>query len=248
MNLNDFYPNPSEMVENEIRTVKFLSEDSFIKKYERFHGESKRSYEQYRSRGRGFLFASHFELFHSGMPGTKKLQRFRVNQTSNVRLIISALIEQNDDGSYGNISYALAVCRLRSKRSMILRKFHFDIVANTSGARRQPHPISHLQYCGEPLPIMDKLGYRVEQLSQLHTKMREPRLFFSPMSLALLLELTVREFGDQKFREFLLKRDWRNLVRENEALLLKPFYEKCAKVVSKADDKRNLLADEVYLG
>src|SRR5882757_2475969 len=159
MLLTEFYPNPDEMISNEIKTVKFFSEHSYIQEYPAFHGEAMRSYNQYRNRANGFSFASHFDLFHRGMPGIKRSKQFKKKQGSNVRLIIAALVEQKADNTYGNISYALAVCRLvRSKRSSILRKFHFDIPNGATLAKS--HPSCHLQYCGEMLQVMGALDYR----------------------------------------------------------------------------------------
>lgn len=240
--LTDFYPQPSDLIKNEIETVKFFSQNTFIQSHVAFYNEAKRVYAQHGQGSRGFSFASYFDLFHAGMPGNW----CRSQETSNVRLIVAALIEQKQDLSYGNISYALGVCRLRSKRSSILRKFHFDVA--TSLSRRQPHPICHIQYCGEMLNIMSNLGYRDEQLQQLHTKVREPRVFFHPMSLALLVDMALREFPDEMVHKNILRSpEWRNLIRRNEDLMWKKFFETCYQTINSNVPNRPTVSDKFYL-
>ena len=231
------------MIGNEIKTVKFFSENAHIQRHREFHEEAQRVFGQYRNRPRGFAFASHLDFFHSGM--AKK--RGTTSKEPNVRLIIAAGIDQERDGSYENISQVLVVCRLHAKRSAILRKFHFD--ATVKPNKHQSQPISHMQYCGEMLPVMKNLKYGDEQLKQLYPKVREPRIFFWPMSLALLVDMVFREFGDKEFKQKILPDPgWRKLIRSNEELLLKPFFKECMDTITNADEKRETLAERFYLG
>lgn len=242
MEIADFYPTPREMIVNEVETVKFFTRNPLIQAHVNFYGEAQKVFGQSSHNSRGFSFASYFDLHHRSMLGSRK--RMDVNKP-NVRLIISALVEQNENLSYGNISYVLAICRLQSKRSSILRKFHFDLSVTTGS--RQPQPISHMQYCGEMIGVMNDLGYRETQLKQLHPKIREPRVFFSPMSLALLVDMALREFADDSFRsKFLGSPEWKNVIRANEELVLKKFYEKCFQIIDKGDRNRPTILDEFY--
>jgi hypothetical protein len=165
----------------------------------------------------------------------------------NLRLLVAATIEQQKNSTYGNISYALAVCRIRSNHPSILRKFHFDITASADRNRRQEHPISHLQYCGGMIPFMGKMGLRQAQLQQMHVKLSEPRIFFWPMSLALLIDMAFHEFPDTKSAMFRGSPEWRGIIRKNEKLLLRPFYEKCVEVIVDTAKKNRTLADEFYI-
>jgi hypothetical protein len=176
-------------------------------------------------------------------------------------LIVAGLIEQKTESTYGNISYLLAVGRLRSTKPLrsdslsgakthpsLLRKFHFDVTGNAADRprRRQQHPMCHLQYCGKLPPSMEDFGFRQSQLEQLHPKLSEPRIFTWPMSLALLVDLALHEFPDSKslFRKL---PEWQNIIRKNEVFLLQPFYEKCVAIISSVKKQRKTLADEFYV-
>jgi hypothetical protein len=94
---------------------------------------------------------------------------------------------------------------------------------------------------------MGELGPSVAQLSQMHPKLSEPRIFFSPMSLALLLDMTLHEFPDARSITFRRTPEWRGIVRDNEVLLLQRFYARCAAVIVDNVHENKLLADEFYL-
>lgn len=243
MEIVDFYPKPADMIANEIETVKCFENSPIIAEYLEFHSEARKVRGQSSTNSRGFSFASHFDLYHQHMPFSPKRKNPR---EKNVRLIFSVLIQQDDEHNYGNISYVFAICRLDRKRNSILRKFHFD-VSVTKGTR-QPQPMSHLQYCGEMIDVMSNLGYRETQLQQLHHKLREPRVFFSPISLALLVDMALREFGSEDLRsKFLNSPEWKKVIRNNEATVLGKFFNKCAEIANSADDKRLTLLDEFYI-
>ncbi len=55
----------------------------------------------------------------------------------------------------------------------------------------------------------------------------EPRLFYFPMSLALLINIVLMEFPDNKNKEFIATDEWRSVIRKNENLILRPFFEAC---------------------
>jgi hypothetical protein len=152
-------------------------------------------------------------------------------------------------GAFQNVSYCLAVCR-RRQGFPILRKFHFDITVDSAGTsgRSQQHPMCHLQYCGKMIPEMATMGCRQTQLDQIQPWLSEPRIFSWPMSLALLIDMVFHEFPDERSQKFRGTSEWKNLIRKQETLVLKPFYEKCLGVIVDKHDKKKTLADEFYIG
>jgi hypothetical protein len=67
------------------------------------------------------------------------------------------------------------------------------------------------------------------------------------MSLALLIDMAFHEFPDQASAKFRASNEWRNLVREQESLVLLAFLEKCVGVIHDQRGKKNTLADVFYV-
>jgi len=95
---------------------------------------------------------------------------------------------------------------------------------------------------------MKKMGCRQEQLDQMHPWLSEPRIFFWPMSLALLIDMALHEFPDEPSTKFRGTSEWRSIIREHEALLLKPFCQKCVDIIQDTKGAKRTLADEFYVG
>jgi hypothetical protein len=250
MELADFYPEPQALIDSEDKVLGFLRNNGYIVERQSEIAEvAKRTYERYRQHRSGFAFASHLSVRHAEMFRQAPPGSTRRNVRPNVHLVIAAQIQLANSNVYSNVSYCLAVCRIRSTHPSILRKFHFDITVNRGqgSSRRQPHPRSHLQYCGEMLPCMSQLGRRNEQLDQMHVRLSEPRIFFWPMSLALLIDMALREFPDQHSTKFLEDSYWRGLVRRQEALVLRPFYERCLEVIRDTKGDNQTRADAFYV-
>jgi hypothetical protein len=247
----DFYPAAKSLIESEISVLDFLRNDPYIKEnhYEfadaatKYYARSKGSY------AAGFEFFSYFNIWHRpAHRGRLKIAR-RGMPPPNLRLVVASLIKLHK-GTFQNVSYCLVVCRLGSKGFPILRKFHFDITFASGGTKRQSqaHPSCHLQYCGEMLPAMAEMGVLQTQLNQLNPWLSEPRVFYSPMSLALLVDMAFHEFPDERSRKFRERPEWKDLIRKQEALVLKPFYEKCVDVITDTHDQKKTLADAFYVG
>lgn len=251
MELPDFYPHSNKLIPSELSVLKYLMTNTYItQEHSTFAQDAKRYYNRNKSYHAGFEFFSYFDVCHSGMPGNRAGRSSQMIQRRNLRLVVGALIELKNDRSYSNVSYCLAVCGIRAKHPSILRKFHFD-VTTTGGngqARRQQHPVCHLQYCGEMIPGMKDMGCREEQLKQMHSSLSEPRVFFWPMSLALLIDMALHEFPDPYSLRFRESREWRGIVRNHESLVLRPFYEKCVQITGNAPGNDRILADEFYVG
>jgi hypothetical protein len=158
--------------------------------------------------------------------------------------MLSARIEL-ENHAINEVTYSFAVCRIRANHLTILRKFHFDLTTgkNVAGSAKQRRPQCHLQYCGTLLPE----GCRQAQLDHMHPWLSEPRIFFSPMSLGLLIDMALHEFPDERWVRFRESPEWRSLVRNQESLLLEPFYQKCVEVLADKKGAYQTLAREFYV-
>ncbi len=262
MDLSEFYPLPQDFIQNEIKVLDFLGNNTTIaSEHPQFYSDARKYWSQYQGPRSDFRFASHLDVFHPDIPrlGTRTANRIR--EVPNLTLIVAGLIEQKTKSTYGNISYLLAVGRIRSMKPWrsvslpgakthpsLLRKFHFDVTGNAANhpRRRQEHPMCHLQYCGKLPPLMEDLGFRQSQLQQMHPKLSEPRIFTWPMSLALLVDMALHEFPDSKSK-FRTLPEWQNIIRNNEVFLLQPFHEKCVTIIRSVEKQRKTLADEFYV-
>jgi hypothetical protein len=258
MKLSEFYPLPGDFIQNEVEVLDYLANNTyFAGQHPQFSSDAKKYRAQYHGPRSGFHFASHLNVYHAEMPRLRKRSSRRFGEEPNLKLIVAGHIKQETKSKYGNISYLLAVGRIRTlmkepgRRTYpsLLRKFHFDVTANaaTRSTRRQEHPMCHLQYCGGIIPLMEELGFRKSQLEQMHEKLSEPRIFFWPMSLALLVDMALHEFPDTRSVQFRKEPEWRNIIRKNEAIILQPFHEKCAAVIRNVEKRRKTLADEFYV-
>lgn len=247
MELSEFYPAPDDLIKSEVDVLNFLRDEPFIKeKHSQFAQDAAIYYGRYRSSRSGFEFNSFFDVWHGPMH-RKNANRGQGRRAPNARLWVSALLEVNK-GAFSNVTYCFAVSRIR--RLTILRKFHFDVTVSSHSSQRrlQGHPRCHLQYCGKMIPHMETMGCRAPQLEQMHPWLSEPRIFFWPMSLALLIDMALHEFPDLASAKFRASNEWRGIVRARESLLLRPFYEKCVEVIRNTHGKNQTLADEFYVG
>jgi hypothetical protein len=98
------------------------------------------------------------------------------------------------------------------------------------------------------VPYMTTVGCRATQLDQMHPWLSEPRIFFWPMSLALLIDMALHEFPDQDSAKFRAESYWHGLIRKHETLVLKPFYAKCIEIIEDTKGENQTLADAFYIG
>jgi hypothetical protein len=246
--LTDFYPGPAILRQNELGTLDLLSNDPyFAAEHGQFVADASAAYAQYSHRSRGFRFESLIDVSHKEMRGAKSIDPATGRPKVNLRLLIGSLIDQKPNNAFENISYFLVVSRIGSTPPTVLRKFHFDITPSAAGTRRQSHPLSHLQYCGKLTKRMEKLNYRPEHLKHMHYELSEPRVFFWPMSLALLIDLTLREFAEMSSYTFRQGAGWRNLVRRDEVLVLQKFHEECLAIIRNVASNRPTLSESFYV-
>lgn len=123
----------------------------------------------------------------------------------------------------------------------VLRKFHFDGLFHGTPRDR---PVFHFQSPGEATPEMKKEGFNV---GDLEPDLSIPRLVSLPMTLALLVDYLFRESSAENIGCQKVCRDphWRGIVNNNEAAVLKPYFETCA-TLSRRSAAQNLIADYLY--
>jgi hypothetical protein len=254
MDLPDFYPSPRDLIKSEQSVLDYLRRNPYIKeKHPQVATDAENYFPRNKGSDSGFQFNSYFDIWHASMRSRKAAVPHKVKPKPNARLTVSALIEVLKN-SFANVTYCLSVCRIHttspSARLTILRKFHFDVTVASALAphRLQQHPQCHLQYCGEMVPYMATVGCRSTQLEQMHPWLSEPRFFFWPMSLALLIDMALHEFPDQDSAKFRSDSHWRGLVRKQEELILCPFYEKCVEIIRDTKEENRTLADAFYVG
>jgi hypothetical protein len=249
MELSDFYPPPSQLIHSELRVLDLLRNDPYITaEHPTLAGDATKYYSRFKNACSGFAFFSHFDICHAAMVRKKGASPWQ-KRTPNVRLVVAAQIGLTKKGSYSNVSYCFAVGRIRAKHPSILRKFHFDVTISDDRSQRrlQQHPQCHLQYCGEMIPDMAKVGFRQTQLDQMHPWLSEPRIFYWPMSLALLVDMALHEFPDPRSLKFRASNEWRSIIRTHEALVLQRFHEECIQVITGAKGNNRTLADQFYV-
>ena len=250
MDLADFYPTPADLVKSEEAVLEHLRNNTYITEQQ---PQVARDAAAYYGRNRGsqseFDFHTHFDVWHPSMRRGKPGRRGE-RAGPNVRLTVSARVEWKKK-TILNVTYCLSVCRIRPwgtpTRVRVLRKFHFDVVGSGGGTRSQEHPRCHLQYGGKMVPYMETVGCLTNQLEELHPWLSEPRISYWPMSLALLIDMALHEFPDQRSAKFRADSHWRGLVHRQEDLLLKPFYSKCVEVIETGTGDDLTLADALYV-
>lgn len=163
--------------------------------------------------GRNFGFCTHWDLIY---------------HSKDCRVFLGAIVRrESGKDRILSMSYYVCVTEGREPPTKILRKFHFDYVTEAEKKKR-PHPRFHLQYGGELPPGMKNRGVTDEHIKLLLPKVREPRIFFWPMTLGLLMNTVFCEFPTEDTENIRKDSAWKNLVRRNERTILKPFYIKCA--------------------
>lgn len=253
MDLSAFYPSPSKLIGSELSVLNYLRNNPYIKeKHPQVAADADKYYPRNKGSRSGFIFHSYFDICHAQMRSRNAAGGNGGKPKPNARLTISALIDVLQT-TFANVTYCLSVCRIRPANPRpqltILRKFHFDVAVDTALTphRSQQHPQCHLQYCGEMVPYMATVGCRSTQLDQMHPWLSEPRIFFWPMSLALLIDMALHEFPDQDSAKFRSDSYWRGLVRNQETLILRPFYEKCVEIIKDTKGANQTLADAFYI-
>jgi hypothetical protein len=227
------FPKPRALLECEINTLQFLRNTTRVQsEYQQLYVDAELYYNAIYQRKKSALsFDFESELSINTVRGAGIAH-------------IGAHITINEVQDYENLSYYIALLIKSSGKDRLIRKYHFDHTLPGTNDR-QPHPVFHLQYAGEMSPgLLKKENLDYEHMDAW---LKVPRLYYMPMSLALLINLVLIEFPSDKSRKIFELPEWRNLVRSNENLIIKPFYKNCHNFIS-TRDKTKLFINDFYYG
>lgn len=169
-----------------------------------------------------FVFGSHFNM---------EIEK------SNRKIAIEAKVEKN----FASSSYVLSLFEFNESPYSLIRKFHFDYA---KPEKKNPKPVYHLQYGGEITPVLSELNCDV---TGLQPWLSDPRIYFYPTNLALLLDSVFNAFRSNETNQITNRSEWRDLVKENEDFILKPFYQNIHHFINHGH-KSNYLIRDYYLG
>lgn len=223
-------PLPSELIENEIHTLEVIKNDkAFWENYSDFSTDANNSYHHAINHSDSFNFESYINISLDGREG---------------KAYIGALIiPNNTKNNYDQVTYSLAICEGKGNKKKLLKKFHFDYIDS-----HKSHPVFHLQSPGTLTPRLEKDGFKDKHL---FPEVSEPRIPFFPMTLALLVNLVLKEFPDSKSDKIIELNEWRGLIKKNEEYVLKPYFMKCNSFFERRENQipgNNLLTNDFYYG
>ena len=114
----------------------------------------------------------------------------------------------------------------------IVSRLHFDYSSRNEPNASQ-HPVFHIQMWGElPKYLEDSgVGYQFKDNSAMSC----PRVPFAPMSLALFLDMIIKELGTDKLRRLLWSTEWQGLVKQHEEKILMSFFKRLQDCLSRGD-------------
>lgn len=139
---------------------------------------------------------------------------------------IGAKVEFDDKHHLTNSTYLIEIMGEESSAfaDKILTRIHFDVVS--AGSRNTAlYPIYHLQVGGDPSGGRDYAVGNDDDNHDLIKPLSYPRIPIYPLSFALFIDMIFRELGNDSVKTFIKNDYWRGVVRDNEALFLKPFLE-----------------------
>ena len=222
-------PPLSKFLKNELITLHFLRTSQTVGLYfPQLGSDANDTYFRCKNTRGGFGFASYVDVIH---------------HSRRRRVFLGGTIDGNGSG-YANISYSLLVAKSCDPCDGVLRKFHFDATFPKL-KRKQAQPAFHLQYCGKLGSYLQGQGFANSHIECLLPGISEPRIPHAPMSLAMLLDLVLHEFPKGNSQRLRDQSAWREILRDNERLLLQPFHKKCLDILSRQTGQ--LWAEEFYV-
>jgi hypothetical protein len=220
------HPNSSEFKLNELKTLQYLNaRKRLLKNYSGLADALSVAYFKYQSKKAGaFDFDIHVEF---DMEVQKDFHK----------VVIGAYVT----GDFDMCTYSLAVFGKDDESDEVIRKYHFDY-AKPATATDQPVPTYHLQYGGEL-----SHHYEAKKDTHLSSWLSVPRLTYSPINLALLLDLLFCEFNTLETDKVVQDRDWRNLIFNNEQFLTNQYYSSIYQhMMSQQYSLTSLIRDYCY--
>jgi hypothetical protein len=148
-----------------------------------------------------------------------------------IQITVAGQVQTDSAGDFSLLTYTLCVCQ----DNVLLRKFHYDHEANYL----RDKPFFHLHYGGKPLPSQA----HYDGMEELAPWFSEPRLFSTPMSLALILEQVFLEFPKIDTEKIQKDKNWKGHVLKSQKEILAPYFELCCKKIS----ENECLYSECYI-
>lgn len=144
-------------------------------------------------------------------------------------------------------SYSVAIERQPGSRR-VARKFHFDYEPLFTRNDAEPKPTFHLQLCGELSHHHRDDGIDDADIDHLLPAWSKPRVPAAPMSLALVLDWLLIEFGNEPVvHSARMGMKWSSAVRRAEQEVLRPYYLRCVDAIS-AGAQASFLLGRIYRG
>jgi hypothetical protein len=226
----------SEFIKNELYTLNVLSGFTFMAQnfsdlYSNaleFHSTYYTLSKKNQINNKPFSFGTHFDLNIE-----KAIRRFTIEcqvlpNFSMATYVLGIFIDNCEDQPH------------------VIRKFHFDYAIPIKG--QEAKPVYHIQYGGKATP---KIQYGEKENEVLNPWLSNPRISYTPMSLALLLDSVFYELKEHnESANGIIERDeWRQLIKRNEEKILKPYYKKVTDFLNGGKYKPEfLLRDFCYGG
>ncbi|MBU1678145.1 MAG: hypothetical protein KKD86_04730 [Bacteroidetes bacterium] len=144
--------------------------------------------------------------------------------------------------NYKFVSYSISIIDLVVEKKVI-KRLHFDYAISNE----QPGPRFHFQFPGEMSTYIDKKGVDCAKAdADLSSWFEKPRIIFFPISFALLLEFIFNEFPSITTNKIKNDNNWLGIVKKNEEVLLKPYYQNCSDFFKSNHKPSNLFYRNFY--
>ncbi len=225
--MNQVLPNFDDYTKLEIKTLRFLHSQAtrrpFLKDLQTYTGPILKA-----TISDVFAFNGYWDVVYN---------------EAECRIFVGAIVNKHGN-NIACASHYLAIAEGTYIPKRVLRKYHFDYVSEADPAGRLSHPYFHLQHAGELPPAMAGWGITDDHLKGLLPEISEPRIFFFPISLAIMINIALREFSSEETLKFSQTNEWRGVIKENEEKILGPYYNRCSTLIQ---DRRTCLFDHVYI-
>lgn len=234
--MNTTFPSPDKLIQKELDTLNFLWRNVLVcstmpqlsaaanKAWTQNH-ESPKLLKKNRKQSLKFSFNSYYDYLHDNI----KLQ-----------IHVNVFIEIQN-GIFENVSYHLIIKQVNKNPSCdacdILRNFHFDFNPKADSSLKNKSPFFHLQYGGNLPDSSDSNTIELPKLSL-------PRIACNPLSLALLMQIVFFNFENENIAKIREDTAWKNIVRDNEQLCWKEYYNRCSGHLN-SSNQNDLLCDHL---
>jgi len=235
------FPPPDKFIKNELKTLDFLATNLphyLNDKFGQLARDAHNASQVLRNRN-----SFNFESFVDCALPKSKYKNLTIHFGGNISV---------EDKAYEKATYSLSVSQSCDEMYPMLRRFHFDYITHATRVGRK-HPQFHMQYSGKLSEGLKSSGFDEAKLVYMMPEFDLPRISSVPMTLALLTNLIAKEFfyWDIEVVKFFSRSEWKKLVKQNEDLVLTPFYQRISDFIGSTDNKEKselLTTDFFYVG